>query len=569
MTDEKNKRERLSELFKIPPIARVDHRHMLDRQGNPRFFSKMNRNQRRQVKKEAKKVGAKYQTKLRKISKSGAGYPVDQLLKFLAVEYTHRYMDSGVNNQPTHFNYFEPFCQIGLLEETVAPYAEPLKQIDNLFSIVDFFEYITSDDAKSFDLSSLLELSENQIFHYTTNGDIAELTFLNASGREVVISGFSIVRRRRSLHWYLLGGEIHSESEWETLIDENYKIGLDAVDPMKRAFLKEAMEKLGDDRGKPISIEGMPTAIKTIVSGEIDLVSKKYHSRIFIQEFENMFHSQCDDPDIFGSLTKEEAISRSIVMAEELDKYSVMWDLVGSLFALPAYFSARVNLPSKVREAAGKSVKPLREKGGKGINSSIVRIPSLNVSRDQSSSILMIKPKYYETEKNGYWRRLKKGSIGKGPDGKPEPNRTWIKTDASWHYEHSAKNIYIKSTIKAAKLKAAEYFQAAEKSTEPENNNQTGFLYVMRCIAMDAEVYKVGYTERTAEVRAQELSSSTSVPEAFIVVNSWHHPDAKALETNVHAMLDPYRINQGREFFKAPYRVIKKIIESEIDRTSR
>ena len=50
------------------------------------------------------------------------------------------------------------------------------------------------------------------------------------------------------------------------------------------------------------------------------------------------------------------------------------------------------------------------------------------------------------------------------------------------------------------------------------------------------------------------------------MVESWQHPDAEALEKSVHAMLDPYRLNEAREFFQADYRTIKNLIELELDR---
>jgi hypothetical protein len=57
---------------------------------------------------------------------------------------------------------------------------------------------------------------------------------------------------------------------------------------------------------------------------------------------------------------------------------------------------------------------------------------------------------------------------------------------------------------------------------------------------MKDEVYKVGWTSKTAEHRAQELSSASGVPTAFVVVQSWQHSDAEQLEKGIHAMLDPY-----------------------------
>jgi len=181
----------------------------------------------------------------------------------------------------------------------------------------------------------------------------------------------------------------------------------------------------------------------------------------------------------------------------------------------------------------------------------------------------MVAPTYYEFETGGYWRRLKEGTIGKGPDGAPEQNRTWVKTKNKSRSDRKPKIVYVKSTIKSAQLKAEEYFRAASKNPDINPNGDCrGFLYVLRCAAMQEEVYKIGYTSRTAEIRADELSSSTSTPESFVVVKSWHHHDAKGLETNVHAMLDPYRLNDRREFFNAPYRIIKKIIEEELSRLS-
>jgi hypothetical protein len=84
---------------------------------------------------------------------------------------------------------------------------------------------------------------------------------------------------------------------------------------------------------------------------------------------------------------------------------------------------------------------------------------------------------------------------------------------------------------------------------------------------MKEEVYKVGWTSGTAEKRAEQLSSATGVPMSFVVVHSWKHENAEALEKSVHAMLEPYRINDRREFFHANYRSIERIIEAEIQRS--
>lgn len=83
---------------------------------------------------------------------------------------------------------------------------------------------------------------------------------------------------------------------------------------------------------------------------------------------------------------------------------------------------------------------------------------------------------------------------------------------------------------------------------------------------MKDEVYKVGWTSGTAEERARVLSAATGVPSSFVVVDSWPHENAEALEKNVHAILDPYRISERREFFQADYTKISELIETEIRR---
>lgn len=125
-----------------------------------------------------------------------------------------------------------------------------------------------------------------------------------------------------------------------------------------------------------------------------------------------------------------------------------------------------------------------------------------------------------------------------------------------------------------AKLKIDEYLKASEtvarESIKDHVVSETalGELYVLRCPAMKEQIFKIGFTTGDSIERAEELSSATGVPLAFIVVKKWRHRDARKLETEVHMMLAPYRMNNSREFFMADYVDIEKIIDSVIERTS-
>ena len=457
---------RLSELYKIPIVAQIDHRHLLDDQGDHPLLTNLPRNRRRKIKAQTKKIVKQYHLIMQRNALSGAGYPVDQFLRDLVTEYTHRYASSGTGTQPVSFNYLESFCNVKLIKGSFAPYAEPINEIDNLFSITDYFEYITSKEAEKFSLASLMSLSENVAFHYTSNGDILELTFLNAAGREFVISGFSLVRRRNSLHWYLLGGEICSDEEWTIKCENPRSVDLENIEPSKRAFLSAAINKNGNTIGKPLSLMGTETAVKTIVAGEIDLLSEKYLGRCIMAEYEHSFDIKCDDPDIFlHSLLEADLETRVTTMIEQIEKAPVMWDLVGSMFQLPSYFDKRLKVPEKLVNAAGKKVRPLRYAGGRGLNGEFKKIPSLEVGTAEVPIIQQVNPVYYKTETNGHWRRIKPDSIGKGPDGNDEVGRTWVKSKNPWREtKRVPRTIYVKSTLQSAKLKAEEYLKAAEEN---------------------------------------------------------------------------------------------------------
>src|SRR5438046_869533 len=132
--------KRLNNLRQVPNIAGLDHRFFLDENGKDRRLAQLSRHERRKLAAETKKIVAAYRRILLGIRQSGAGYPADQLLRQLAIEYTHRYASAGVGSQPVSFNYFEAFCDIRLIENSVAPYAQPVPEFYHLFSIIDYLD---------------------------------------------------------------------------------------------------------------------------------------------------------------------------------------------------------------------------------------------------------------------------------------------------------------------------------------------------------------------------------------------------------------------------------------------
>jgi hypothetical protein len=428
-----NKKRRFSNLAKVPPFAVVDHRHFLNKDGKDQRLESLSRNDRRRLKVESRKIALAYNRILDAIRKSGAGYPTDKLLRELAVEYTHRYATSGVYTQPISFNYFEAFCSINLIENSVAPYAEPVPEIDHLFSVVDYFDYITSTDSAGFHLSQLMNLPEDRAFHFTTNGSVLDFTYLTAEGREFVIAGFSMVRRSNSLHWYVLGGELLSESEWRARIEDPLEMEQKHIPLNKRLFLSERIESDGNKRGAPIALEGTATAIRTIIAGETDLVTCKHVGRCHMSESEHAFTMTCDDPEVFaniGDLSERMAIID--IMRTRVESAAVMWNLAEALFQLPAYFAFKISVAKSIAVAGGRQVPAKSSKGGRGFGARFRNVSAIEFADQQAPVIRSYTAPHYQVETEGYWRRVSPGAYGRDAEGNPVRGRTWIRSTNKW-----------------------------------------------------------------------------------------------------------------------------------------
>lgn len=169
-------------------------------------------------------------------------------------------------------------------------------------------------------------------------------------------------------------------------------------------------------------------------------------------------------------------------MAADIEKASVMWDLVASMFKLPSYFATRITLDKDTVSLAGKAVRKPQNRAGTGTKGKFKKVPSFHINKSGKPAIIKIHPDYYETDTTGHWRRLKMGSTGTGPDGDPVIGRTWVSTpNRPKEIKRTPKPVYIKSTLASAKLKVEEYLDAVEKAKQAPKLDDSGVLYVLRC----------------------------------------------------------------------------------------
>ena len=92
----------------------------------------------------------------------------------------------------------------------------------------------------------------------------------------------------------------------------------------------------------------------------------------------------------------------------------------------------------------------------------------------------------------------------------------------------------------------------------------TGCIYILENDEMPG-LYKVGWTERSADERAKELSG-TGLPSPYKVAYSKSTNLTADIEKTIHKNLDYCRLRSNREFFKADFSEIKKVIDNTLEK---
>jgi len=88
-----------------------------------------------------------------------------------------------------------------------------------------------------------------------------------------------------------------------------------------------------------------------------------------------------------------------------------------------------------------------------------------------------------------------------------------------------------------------------------------GFVYVFSNPAMPG-LLKIGATTKEPEVRAKELSASTSAPLPFEVAYARKVAYPFQVEAAIHKILRKYRANESREFFEIELMQVIEILNT-------
>jgi hypothetical protein len=95
-----------------------------------------------------------------------------------------------------------------------------------------------------------------------------------------------------------------------------------------------------------------------------------------------------------------------------------------------------------------------------------------------------------------------------------------------------------------------------------ENREGDGdsWIYVLSNKNMP-NLFKIGFTTKTPDKRAQQISRGTGVPTNFTVEYALKCFNGQALEAEIHKYLHSYRVNNDREFFQVPLDEAKRVVD--------
>jgi hypothetical protein len=91
--------------------------------------------------------------------------------------------------------------------------------------------------------------------------------------------------------------------------------------------------------------------------------------------------------------------------------------------------------------------------------------------------------------------------------------------------------------------------------------SNAGYVYALVNESMEGLI-KVGETEKTPKIRAQELSGATGVATSFTVAFQIYVSNRRFAETQVHELLERYRVSTKREFFRVSLEEVSRIMLS-------
>lgn len=474
---------------------------------------------------------------------NGAGRDGDEILRYFMLDACNRFWTLGAwDSLPASFNVTADFLRYSPSKN----FFRILEEVDHEFSLGDFLDFATSPKSHV-DLSSVSEhIPENKIYHFTNVSPLEETTVGDTRTQRFVAASCSLVRHADEVSICLIAAQ---------------PIGA-AGDVVRRmgsgnVRITPGKERIHEDVGS-VPIEAVPLRgdrswWKLVVLARMDLERSAFQVRYVLRDCGRSFDIITDDPGIWldsrGEVIFSDWEKRAMAGSEDLKEYGALFELAQYCVLLPQFFqeSAMRVRPRNVKTEFGVKIASLKFK--KQVSSaqpesriSFRTIFEMNAETGVAPS-LVATPSALRIERTGFWKTLAPGKEGVDKHGNSVMGKTWVSKELTWIEREPASDGL---TIDR---------ESSVSGPDP------GQIYVMRSAAHPEDVFKIGLTRSGAIHRAEQLSTSTGVPDKFLVVQCWNVGDCVRAESKIHERLDAYRLTSHREFFKAPYSTIREIVE--------
>lgn len=495
------------------------------------------------IKQESKKRFKMAYNSLVAQDSSGAGFIPDVELRHFLREFNQRTWNHGILNLPMMFNVLEAFFSYN--KDLI--YFELFEEEDYLISFYDFIDFITSPSFDEDEVEIADYIPENLIYNISVGADLDEITFKTDKSEEFVVGGVSLIRRGTELVVLLHTGQIcNTEEVTESLKDMEVRepgLGKENIKPDPK-YKREAVKLLDN-----------PKHWKKIAVCRFNLQDFKLETRYIASDVGTSYIIVTDDIQgfvdtngLFFNKVIEESYRTSV---SEIENYNPLFEVAKLACYLPFYLSKfEDEMISEEKNTKYNEVfnKPLAKRKMKDIPSRLRHTSKtlwlLNRKNKFSPDLIKLRDDKFVIETTGYWKNLEPGKVGTNKKGEKVTGKTWVNKRLSY-FEAKADELII------------------EKKRKRFKGENSGYIYAVRNSSMEDNIFKVGRTERDVEIRKKELSN-TSVPDKFHTMNEWEVYDCILAEKQIHDLLDEFRIDPRREFFKVPFEKIVEAVETVV-----
>ena len=471
----------------------------------------------------------------------GTQLPMANVLREHFQEYASRLINHGFHSFPSSFNVVESFLSFSHDHFVFDLRTEK----DHLLRLCDFFEWFTSGIA--LEVPGILTeiLPEGKIYSYNMVAPSKDFR-LQTGDSELVVSGVALVRHESELSMIALCGESPEFPAADEFPD---------MDEYQPILGKEALKSDPNYSPEDRYLTELPGYSKVLAFVRFDLSGRRYYVRYLNRDIGSSYLTSTDDPSIFtadiGQQKRKDILAAS---SEVLARYSSLFSSLTTFLYLPAFF---VEEHGRVTETVFSTELHSRRNSTR-VRKAVRCLPtdSLSYSRKvfcmesvfsgEVDDERIIFPPEFEVTSAGLWKNLPAGDIGEDERGNPIVGRTWVERTETWSQRGVERFVVRKY----------------EKRIQGEN---PGYLYLMRSGTHSVDIYKIGKTKRSPDVRARELSGATGVPTKFEVLYTREVGDVDVVEREAHRRLRPYRISQRREFFRCSPQEIIEAVNSLLD----